>query len=737
MENQMSTQESLFSLFPSISEVLLRQKDFDTALNQVLKQLGESTDADRVYFFKNSEINGENYVFYDAEWCREGISPEIDNPDLNGACWNDLGQFAIDFLKVRSIHGDVDIFPYPEVAALLEPQGIQSVLMVKVEFEGTFLGFVGFDSCLAKREWSEEEVRLMEYLSAILAHRMVRENASAQADILLEKLSRRNVFLAKIREIQAAFMRTPDDDRHFQQLLEAALAYSGASLGLLVAFKKPRNSKIHYDLLANNKDAWEAGIPEHLKLLVEVKKEDYRWLIGNKEPLVLHIDEYIDEKYFVKGGIPLDNLISLPVCYGEQLVGCITMANFPGKISGDIIKELDLLVDISGSLLHNHKLNRGRVEYENKIVGQRKAFEAIFETTLSGYWDWNMLTNEEYLSPGLKKGLGYKDHEMPNKPDSWMMMADEEDLKGLFRSLDAHIQSRGKKPFKQEVRFTHKKGHIVKMLVGGGVFEWTPEGDPERIMGCHIDITDSARMQDKLIANLEKEKELNRLKSHFVSLVSHQFRTPMSIVRSNAELIRFKLKDRGDALSLVENNLYRIENELDWLNDLLERVLTMEKTKFKSGGQNTTTVVDVVTLLNGMVYDFNTLNPDKKVNYNKRVDSAFIKGDEAKLRHIFNNLLSNAYKYGGEKPPVVSVYKTGSKVYVEILDKGIGILSQEIENIFNPFQRGSNVGDLTGTGLGLAIVKEFMDEIQGKIRVKSTRRGGTVFTLLFTLETEK
>ena len=107
-----------------------------------------------------------------------------------------------------------------------------------------------------------------------------------------------------------------------------------------------------------------------------------------------------------------------------------------------------------------------------------------------GYWDWDLENNTEYLSPAFKKMLGYEVHEMENRPESWQKIAHPDDLPLLLDSMRTHIKSSGLYPMSKEIRFYHKEGHLVWIWCRGKVIEWDDEGNPKRLVGSHVNITD-------------------------------------------------------------------------------------------------------------------------------------------------------------------------------------------------------------------------------------------------------
>lgn len=129
-------------------------------------------------------------------------------------------------------------------------------------------------------------------------------------------------------------------------------------------------------------------------------------------------------------------------------------------------------------------------------IRDAKTFEMVeilkltLEHTTDGYWDWDIANDYEYLSPCFKRQLGYADDEMKNHPSSWQALIFEEDMEKMGIELNKHFKSKGDYEFKSVSRYKHKDGHIVKILCRGSVVRWDENGNPLRMVGTHIDITD-------------------------------------------------------------------------------------------------------------------------------------------------------------------------------------------------------------------------------------------------------
>lgn len=148
-----------------------------------------------------------------------------------------------------------------------------------------------------------------------------------------------------------------------------------------------------------------------------------------------------------------------------------------------------------------------RIQAE-KMRLELKLLEQILDVVLAGYWDWDMPNQREYLSPSFKRMLGYEDHELPNVPETWQKLIFQEDLPLIQECFDRHFQSLGKIPFYAEVRYRHQDGSTVWVICSGQVIEWDATGQPLRMIGCHIDITDRKRMEEKLEASQAKLQRL-------------------------------------------------------------------------------------------------------------------------------------------------------------------------------------------------------------------------------------
>ncbi|MBF0501016.1 MAG: PAS domain-containing sensor histidine kinase [Candidatus Riflebacteria bacterium] len=230
---------------------------------------------------------------------------------------------------------------------------------------------------------------------------------------------------------------------------------------------------------------------------------------------------------------------------------------------------------------------------------------------------------------------------------------------------------------------------------------------------------------------LEREQELNAMKTRFVSLVSHEFRTPLTVIKNSQQM----LEAYDDRLPQERRKKYldSIDRSVRTMTLLLDNVMLMNRAESdRLPFQPHLAQLDA--LCRSMLDLTNDMHPNRiiRLNLSDGADGIFLL-DEHLVNHILSNLLSNAVKYSPQETEVVlSVgVRNYEKRTIEIIvrDQGIGIPRNEMERVFEPFVRGSNSGTKTGTGLGLSIVKHSVERHGGKLTVESEEGKGSTFTV--------
>ncbi len=235
---------------------------------------------------------------------------------------------------------------------------------------------------------------------------------------------------------------------------------------------------------------------------------------------------------------------------------------------------------------------------------------------------------------------------------------------------------------------------------------------------------------------LEKEKELNELKSRFVSMASHEFRTPLSTVLSSAYLL--SKYSQTEEQPKRDKHIQRIVSSVNMLNDILNDFLSVGKIE-EGRIQVRFAEVNITTLINELLSELQPIyKKGQHIEYNHTGEEVAML-DVSLLKHIVMNLLSNAIKFSSEDAVIhISTSNPdGSELTLKVKDNGIGISKEDQEHLFERFFRGANVTNIQGTGLGLHIVAKYAELMNGTIKAESELGEGTEFIITFNLKNEE
>lgn len=257
------------------------------------------------------------------------------------------------------------------------------------------------------------------------------------------------------------------------------------------------------------------------------------------------------------------------------------------------------------------------------------------------------------------------------------------------------------------------------------------EGTVTGFIGIAIDISERKKAEDNLLQTLRKEKELGDLKSRFVSMASHEFRTPLSTVLSSAYLIE-KYATTNDQPKR-EKHLQRIIGSVSTLSDILNDFLSVGRIE---EGKIQVRPVEFNTrdLIIKLVADMKSmLKAQQKISY-RHLGSRDVIMDASLLKHIVMNLVSNASKFSREGSLIeIRTVNKAPHFSLTVKDHGIGISKEDQKHLMERFFRGANAGNIQGTGLGLHIVSKYAELMNGTVHCNSELEKGTVFTITFTL----
>lgn len=356
-------------------------------------------------------------------------------------------------------------------------------------------------------------------------------------------------------------------------------------------------------------------------------------------------------------------------------------------------------------------------------------FQKFVEHTNDWVWEINENLIFKYVNPQIATVAGYQPSEVLGRKFVDFMAQDEAIR---FSTILQHAIAEHE-PFSHlEQTLRHREGHQV-FLESSGTPVFDDAGNWCGCWGISRDITERKQVELDIRRALTKERELSELKNRFISMASHEFRTPLTTILASAEALEH-YRDRWSPEKVV-SYLHRIQKTVAHMNGLLHDVLTVGQA---NAGQLRCTPTPV--LLSSFCLELIAdLEPEgltpRRIEWNYRGKNTPVYADEKLLRQILGNLLSNALKYSAiTARPKFQVTVSPSQTVFVIQDQGIGIPQEDLARLFEPFHRASNVGTIPGTGLGLAIVKKSVEAHGGTLEIESQEGKGTTFKVSLPLQ---
>lgn len=277
-----------------------------------------------------------------------------------------------------------------------------------------------------------------------------------------------------------------------------------------------------------------------------------------------------------------------------------------------------------------------------------------------------------------------------------------------------------------------------RLLQPGGELRWIwartfpihdQNGQLIRRVGIAEDITERKQLEETLKRSLEKEMELSELKSRFVSIASHEFRTPLATILATTETL-INYRDRLQPEQL-DKRLQKILDQVGHMTTIMEDVLHLAR--IQAGRMEFNPIyARLDELCREIIEEFESQKQyEGRIIYEVDENITEIAFDTRLMRHSVVNLISNALKYSPSDEKIrLELVQTPETLRLSVSDKGIGIPAKDRRRLFEPFHRAENVGMISGTGLGLSIIKEAVQLHGGEIQVESELNQGTTFTLI-------
>jgi PAS domain S-box-containing protein len=775
----------------------LDKSDFPEALHQILKASAETLEVERASYWTlaedDSTITCETLYLRsrdDLDQAAAGLTLARDRyPRYFAAMCGDRPIVA------HRASENAATAEFGE--SYLGPLGITSMMDVPVWFHGRVLGVICHEHVGAPRDWTLEEVDFANSLATMVSlsletskrqqllsdlqkseekYRKVVENANEGIVVVQEGYVRfanakalefagrpeHEVYSTPFQE-----MAHPDDravlvgnylkrmhgepapDQYEFRVLHPDGAVRWLSVravrtewegrpGSLNFLTDITESKRLRDNLAQTLAEQEAILQTSMVGIVFLLDRRVHWLNATLEQQMLGYEqgELIGQVSAVTYAHPEDYERVNRECYpllaaGESFATELEMKRKDGSIfwcslSG---KAIDPSNPSAGSIwvLSDIAVRRQLEEELSRTLTQR---EAILRSTLVGI-TFSVHRRHVWLNEKVAQMLGYRVDELTGQCS--VIHFPDEQAWADFGAVGYAALARGE-AYIAETQMKRKDGTLIWCQVYGEAID--PNDLGAGTIWTFLDITDQKRAQEDIRRALAKERELSELKSRFVSMTSHEFRTPLATILSSAEL----LEDYGDRLPAAEKTelIDHVKAAVTRMTRMLDDVLIIGKADAGRVEFNPAPC-DPRGFCLGLLDEMRRAsNGSHELAFAARGSEEMRLLDCPLLRHVLSNLLGNAIKYSprGELVRLELDCRDDATVF-EVIDRGIGIPDEDKARLFATFTRGRNVANISGTGLGLAIVKRLVDLHGGSIGVESEVGRGSRFTVQIPVVSER
>ncbi|MCL9769032.1 PAS domain S-box protein [Flavobacterium sp. HXWNR69] len=780
-------------LLKGISEAnnfLLKEKNIHDALQNCITALGQNINVDRCYIFQNEIVEGELILNYEYEWCNKNTEPFIGNPELSGHNYDTLPGLYIPLSQNLPVYGLVKDSSNRLFKEVMEMQNIKAYLFTPIFSDGFFWGWIGFDDCENERIWTEDVVSTLHTVAHNIGLRLSQDTVTSKLENTLFELdfymksSKQAKWEWNIKTNQVIFsynwfgmLGYEDDELEHSVATWESLLHPEDKLRIKQKVNDYINNKIEqyegitrirsksgnyvwvkYSALKilDNDGNVEKIIGTHIdindikekELELANQRNEYDHLINNLAEIIFKTD-LKGNLFFLNDQWEKITEHSIETCLGTSIFNYFENFNIDEVkelLLHPISKEVQLIkknkehiwgliqLNIDFDISSQKKIIIGSItdindtiNFKNKLEISEQKYKFIAENTSDLIMQHLIDGTITYVSQNSEKITGYKPEELI-----------DQNPYNYYHPEDIEIIS------KQHQNILNNKNEIVtfRFKKKNGKYIWletyskTLFDEKNNIIGLQTssrDITKRVKDKENVEKALEREKELNELKSGFVSMVSHQFRTPLSVIYSNLELLNFRIAkiedEKRSEIDLIKN---RIHNEVNRMTELMNNILiygAFESNNLKIDLKEFHLNTFVENLID--TYFFNEID-GRKIIFESEDYQPLIESDESLLTHILNNLISNSFKYSiGSSNPIIRISYLEKRFKIEVIDFGIGIPENEIKHMFQSFFRGSNTSTIKGSGLGLIIAKQFTELLNGTISMISKENEITIVTLEF------
>lgn len=373
----------------------------------------------------------------------------------------------------------------------------------------------------------------------------------------------------------------------------------------------------------------------------------------------------------------------------------------------------------------------------------KKNIELVLKNMTDVIWIIGFEAHPSYVTPSIQHLIGISDEEFLSKSYEELLSADSSralrQLLDYYEDVFKTVSGSGD-PAKYsrsfEIEFIDQNENMKIAEIKANLHK----DEDGKIMGVHLllrDITDRKRFEENTVKMLNREKELNKFKTQVISTISHEFRTPISIIYSNLQLLKkfsYKIeegiqKDAFELTTIAIQSLSKTLDNLTLLNQSNKGVLSYTAVEF-----------DLLKECRRIASEISSINHnDGRIITKFNFPAGMVTMDKTLLNHVLSNLLVNALKFSSDDTKVEFLLQDidGRRATFMIRDQGIGIPEEDRELIFESFYRGTNAKGIKGTGLGLSIARRCVELQKGTIEITGKLEKGTEVNVILPYERTK
>jgi PAS domain S-box-containing protein len=615
----------------------------------------------------------------------------------------------------------------------IQHNDIKSVLCNPIINQGRLIGIIYLENNLSAGAFSADRIEILNILSSQAAISI--ENATLY-ESLNERMQGTNALL-RINQMSEASIQ-----EIMKHTLEEAIHLTASAIGYLGFVNEDETDMIvqvwsrnvmpecavtdtpqHFPLATGG--LWAEAIRQRRPIITNDYNAPSQWKQGTPE-----------------GHLRLTRHMNLPVIVGDSIVLVAGVGNKETPYNKTDVQQLTLMMEGMWRLIE-----RKRAENELRLTSER--LQLATRAAGVGVWEWDVVNNELRMDNSMYKLYGIRKEDFGGAYEAWARTLHPEDKDYAEGEIQAAL--RGEHEYGPEFRIVRPDGSI-RYIKANSKTIMDDDGMPLRMIGTNIDITERKlseqelrQYRDQLEETVQQRTEelmlardaadaANKAKSTFLANMSHELRTPLNAIlgfsqlmgedkalsasqRATLETINnsgkhlFKLINDMLDIAKIEAGKLQLDNATFNLHDLVREVVEMMQLKAQQKGLQ--------------------LTLDQSLEF-----PCYIRSDEARMRQILVNLVSNAVKFtetGGVTIHLTTLTKA-HRLLVEVEDTGPGISEADQQRLFKPFVQISKGGSSDGTGLGLTIVHQFVQLMDGTISVQSTPGKGTVFHIELPLQ---